>query len=216
MLMSLHSSGSTPGAQQGTACSSASTAAQGSECAPPDRGDHSAGVMWCSEEGWPGSCPVFVTSTNFSSHPETQGSAGSAAARARTLKAASGENSRVCVRRSRLERSDATSSSTAASRPSTQHTARTNASAGVPSSSCGPQQAAGRTSCTLTLQAGSAVAPANGWQAHHRVCQLRAADVPSSTCQRMGGVLESQHLPPTECCLHAVSDRDGAGFRECT
>ena len=52
-----------------------------------------------------------------------------------TLKAAAGANSRVCVRRSRLWRSSNTSSSTAESRRSASQTARTNARAGVPSSS---------------------------------------------------------------------------------
>jgi len=59
--------------------------------------------------------------------------------RRRTLNAAAGANSRVSTRRSRLRRSTAVSAATPASRPSTSHTARTKASAGVPSSSCAAQ-----------------------------------------------------------------------------
>ena len=54
----------------------------------------------------------------------------------RTLKAASAANSRVPLRRSKLRRKTATSSSRPLSKPSTSHTALTKASAGVPSSSC--------------------------------------------------------------------------------
>ena len=54
----------------------------------------------------------------------------------RTTKFAWAENSRVCVRRSRLRRSTVTSSLTLASSASTTDTVRANASAGGPSSSC--------------------------------------------------------------------------------
>jgi hypothetical protein len=84
-------------------------------------------------------------------HPEAAHMLVQSASR-RTLKAAAAEKGRQLTRASRLRRMSATSSEAAASRPNTSHTARTSASAGLPSSSCAQQAQQGQSSHRYTAR----------------------------------------------------------------